>query len=242
MGKLSRKDALPLRKAHADAERTLVARPDPRLGMEVMPWRMMRALTARCPVILGGDYPLVLAGIRSVLATETGLRVAGAVEGAGAALREPGISVGVLVVASAQWTDSHAEALAGLRGQAPGVRVVLLSDEADEARRHQFRLAGGRALLPLRASEREVLAAVRAARPPLSADWAASETGLSEREALVLRHKANGHPNKAIAERLGLSVKTVETYYTRGMEKLGLKSRAEMLRYGVAQGWISSAV
>ena len=49
---------------------------------------------------------------------------------------------------------------------------------------------------------------------------------LSEREEEVLRLVARGHTNKEIAARLDLSVKTVETYKARSMEKLGLDSRA----------------
>ena len=61
---------------------------------------------------------------------------------------------------------------------------------------------------------------------------------LSEREAEVARLTAAGHSNKEIAARLDLSVKTVETYRARSLEKLGLKSRAELVRYAVQQGWL----
>jgi DNA-binding NarL/FixJ family response regulator len=54
----------------------------------------------------------------------------------------------------------------------------------------------------------------------------------------VARLTAAGHSNKEIACRLELSVKTVETYRVRGMEKLGLASRAELVRYAVQQGWL----
>jgi DNA-binding CsgD family transcriptional regulator len=61
---------------------------------------------------------------------------------------------------------------------------------------------------------------------------------LSDREAEVARLTAAGHSNKEIAIRLELSVKTVETYRARGMEKLGLQSRADLVRYAVQQGWL----
>jgi DNA-binding CsgD family transcriptional regulator len=67
----------------------------------------------------------------------------------------------------------------------------------------------------------------------------AAKTGeLSEREAEVAKLTAAGHGNKEIAARLDLSVKTVETYRARSLEKLGLKSRAELVRYAVQQGWL----
>jgi DNA-binding NarL/FixJ family response regulator len=61
---------------------------------------------------------------------------------------------------------------------------------------------------------------------------------LSERELQVAKLTAGGHGNKEIAARLIVSVKTVETYRARSMEKLGIKSRAELVRYAVQQGWL----
>ena len=61
---------------------------------------------------------------------------------------------------------------------------------------------------------------------------------LSEREEEVIRFIAEGFSNKEIAARLSLSVKTVETYKTRSLEKLGLRSRADIVRYAVQQGWL----
>jgi len=64
------------------------------------------------------------------------------------------------------------------------------------------------------------------------------EDALSEREAEVIKQVARGHTNQEIADRLGLSVKTVETYRARAMEKLGLASRAALVRYALARGWL----
>jgi DNA-binding NarL/FixJ family response regulator len=63
---------------------------------------------------------------------------------------------------------------------------------------------------------------------------------LSEREAEVVKRIAHGHSNKEIASQLNLSVKTVETYRARAMEKLGLESRAALVRYALEQGWLRS--
>jgi DNA-binding NarL/FixJ family response regulator len=61
---------------------------------------------------------------------------------------------------------------------------------------------------------------------------------LSERELEVLRLLAWGHNNAEIASRLHLSVRTVETYKARSMEKLGLQSRVDIVRYAVRRGWL----
>ena len=62
---------------------------------------------------------------------------------------------------------------------------------------------------------------------------------LSERETDVVRLIAHGYSNKEIATKLSLSVKTIDTYKTRAMEKLGLHSRAALVRYALQRGWLS---
>jgi DNA-binding NarL/FixJ family response regulator len=59
---------------------------------------------------------------------------------------------------------------------------------------------------------------------------------LSRREREVLRLLAQGHSNQQIADAIGLSVKTVETYRTRLSTKLGLKGRAELYRFAAESG------
>jgi DNA-binding NarL/FixJ family response regulator len=59
---------------------------------------------------------------------------------------------------------------------------------------------------------------------------------LSEREREVLQRVARGHTNSEIATQLSLSVKTVETYRARGMEKLGLRTRAQLMHAALEKG------
>jgi two-component system response regulator NreC len=66
-------------------------------------------------------------------------------------------------------------------------------------------------------------------------------TALSEREAEVVQGVARGYSNRDIATQLTLSVKTVETYRARAMEKLGLDSRAALVRYAVERGWLQTS-
>jgi two-component system, NarL family, response regulator NreC len=65
------------------------------------------------------------------------------------------------------------------------------------------------------------------------------ENALSAREAEIVRLIAQGYRNKEIATQLELSVKTVETYKARAMEKLGIGNRAELVRYAVEHGWLT---
>ena len=61
---------------------------------------------------------------------------------------------------------------------------------------------------------------------------------LTNRQIEVLRLVAEGHRTRDIADRLKLSVKTVETYKSRSMEKLGLRSRVDIVRVGTERGWL----
>jgi DNA-binding NarL/FixJ family response regulator len=63
---------------------------------------------------------------------------------------------------------------------------------------------------------------------------------LSPREEYVLRFIAQGFSNKEIAARMQISTKTVETYKVRATEKLILRTRADIVRYGAAQGWLQN--
>jgi two-component system response regulator NreC len=62
---------------------------------------------------------------------------------------------------------------------------------------------------------------------------------LSDREQQVLKFLALGHTNKQIAEKLFISVKTVETYRARVQEKLGLRGRAALVRYALQRGLLA---
>jgi two-component system, NarL family, response regulator NreC len=62
---------------------------------------------------------------------------------------------------------------------------------------------------------------------------------LSEREREVLKMVALGHTSAEIAEQLSLSIKTVETYRARGMDKLGLRTRAALVRFALQEGLIT---
>ena len=123
-----------------------------------------------------------------------------------------------------------------------------------------MRTSGASGFLLKHAAGRELVAAIRAVlqgrtyvdptlagvalhealRPPQPSQ--ASRDGgperLSPRETQVLRDLALGFTNKEVAERLAVSVKSVETYRARVSEKLGLSGRAELFRYALENGMI----
>ena len=65
-------------------------------------------------------------------------------------------------------------------------------------------------------------------------DW----EDLTERELDVLRLAAHAFSNREIASALGLSVKTVEIHKAKGMRRLGLSGRRELLQFALKHGWL----
>ncbi len=61
---------------------------------------------------------------------------------------------------------------------------------------------------------------------------------LTDRKSETLRQIALGYSNKEIAERLGISVKTVEAHKVNALGKLGMKSRLDIVRYAILQSWM----
>jgi DNA-binding NarL/FixJ family response regulator len=143
--------------------------------------------------------------------------------------------------------------------EAPGVRVMVLTLHEDRAYLKQALDAGVRGYVLKRSAAENLIHAIRAVMvgglyvDPAIANRVfdsaphrgARQPGninipdLTERETEVLKLVALGFTSKEISRRLDVGVKSVETYKARGTEKLGLKSRAEVVRYAAAQGWLS---
>jgi DNA-binding NarL/FixJ family response regulator len=118
---------------------------------------------------------------------------------------------------------------------AAGASGYLLKEAADAELVQAVRdvAAGGRYVHPTlgaRLAQAEVEAARRAADDPLS-----------DREREVLRLLALGHTNQEIAKQLYISVRTAETHRAHIMQKLGLGTRAELVRYALANGMLDDA-
>ena len=127
----------------------------------------------------------------------------------------------------------HAESEFAVRALQAGAAGYLTKQSAAEeliSAVHKV-LAGGRYIT---ASLAEKLAAVVARGP----DTALPHESLSEREFQTLRLLAAGRAVKEIAAQLSLSAKTVSTYRTRVLEKLGVKSTVDLVRYALKHGLV----
>jgi DNA-binding NarL/FixJ family response regulator len=136
--------------------------------------------------------------------------------------------------------------------EAPEAKVLVLSMEDDPSYVRQAFAAGASGYVLKEAADTELVTALRQVaageryvHPALGARLAAAEAEaaaradadpLSEREREVLRLLALGHTNQEIARMLFISVRTAETHRAHIMQKLRLSTRAELVRYALAQG------
>jgi len=211
-------------------------------------------------IVLADDHEVVRSGLRALVDGTTGMAVVGeARDGAEAVLRARELRPDVVVMDVSMPSLDGAQATERIRRDCPGVRVLALTMHEDRGHLTRLMQAGASGYLPKRAAAEELVRAIQVvagggtyvdpllAGSLLGGAGDAGERGpagpgrLSEREADVLRRIAWGASNKEIAVELGISTKTVETYKARIADKLGLRSRTDIVRYAVQQGWLAES-
>lgn len=144
---------------------------------------------------------------------------------------------------------SSLPAIPSILEASPETRVVVLTMQDDPAFAREAMRAGALGYVLKEAADEELVHAVRLAskgetymHPRMGAQLAAQPDGqaergnLTDREVEVLRLIALGHTNGEIAEQLFLSVRTVESHRAHIQQKLGLTSRAELVRHALDTG------
>ena len=208
---------------------------------------------ARRRVFLVDDHPLVREWLASMVALEPDLEVCGQAEAAAAALAAVAQArPDLMVVDLSLPRGSGLDLIKNMQAQFPAVRLLVLSmhDEASVAER-AFR-AGAHGYAVKRESGPRIIDGIRTvlegkfyASPSLTAQLAGRMFGgaahgggspedlLSDREIEVFRLRGQGRSPKEIADRLGVSVKTIASYDARIKEKLGLSDAGELMREAV---------
>jgi DNA-binding NarL/FixJ family response regulator len=210
-------------------------------------------------ILIADDHAIIRDGLKVLLNAQPDLEVVGeASNGQDAFKLADELRPDVVVMDVSMPNGGGAQVTRRIRQSCPSVKVLALSAYEDEVYVRQLLSMGAVGYVLKRAVTDELVRAIRSVLEggtyldPLVAGKVAGgfvnrenngKMGgqLSEREAEVLRLIARGHTNKEIAGQLFLSVKTVETYKTRLGEKLGLHSRAEIVRYALSQGWLQEA-
>jgi DNA-binding NarL/FixJ family response regulator len=210
-------------------------------------------------LLMVDDHPVVLAGLKALLGTDPDFDIIAQARDGRTALRlAVELAPDVVVLDISLPEMNGVELAAALRAERPECRVLVLTVHEERAYLRQLLELGVGGYLLKRSAADELPRAIRVVAaggmyldPAIARKVVAGlsrgrgqtapteQIELSERETEVLRLVAGGHGNKAIASRLNISVKTVETYKARAMDKLGFHSRVELVRYAADQGWLS---
>ncbi len=210
-------------------------------------------------VLLADDHGILRAGLRALLGNEPDIAVVGeAADGEEAVAQATALDPDVIVLDIAMPRLDGLEAARRIRDQGLRARILILTVHAEERYLLPVLRAGGSGYVQKSQADTDLLDAIRTvargdaflypgATRLLLADYLGREgegrergKGLSDRERQVLGLTAEGYSAQEIGERLSLSPKTVETYRERAMQKLGLRSRADLVHYALRSGLLQS--
>jgi two-component system, NarL family, response regulator NreC len=206
-------------------------------------------------VLLVDDHAILRAGLRRVLDAEPDIEVVAEAESAERAIFEAiESSPDVVVLDVVMPGKSGIEGTPELLRAVPDTKILILSMQDDPRYVREAFETGASGYVLKEAADTEVVGAVRTVaageryvHPALGARLVAADVEerkrteadpLSDREREVLRLLALGHTNQEIAKMLFISVRTAETHRAHIMRKLGLSSRAELVRHALEQGLI----
>lgn len=203
-------------------------------------------------IVLADDHTVVRNALRLLLDAEPGFEVVAEAGDAEAAVRYVrGHKPTVLILDLNMPGRSSLEAVPEIRTASPGTEIVVLTMQNEPVYARRALQAGVRGYVLKEAADAELVQAVRSAalgdtylQPTLGAKLAAGvdEHGdeLSERERDVLRLIALGHTNAEIAERLYISIRTVESHRAHIQQKLRVSSRSQLVRYALEHGLVET--
>ena len=206
-------------------------------------------------VFLIDDHGVLRQGLRMLIDAQTDMGVVGEADrGRGAVeaiQRAGGADVVVLDISMPDTTGP--KVAAELQAALPSLKIVALTRHSEKVYVQQMLSNGANGyVLKQRVGDVLLLAIRTVVAGGTYLDPAVAEkmfnqnaplrgtqkADLTPREREVLTMVAWGHTNKEIASVLGITVKTVETHKTNAMQKLEIGSRADLVRYAMAQGWL----
>jgi len=201
-------------------------------------------------ILIADDHGLVRAGLRALLGAEEGLAVVGAARDTAEAIElSAKLRPDVVLMDISMPGDGGIEAARRLKMRSPAAHVLILTIHEDKSMLREAIQAGVSGYILKRAVESELITAIHAVmrgelyihpamtRALLTEPSASKQSTpelvepLTNREIDVLRLIAQGCTNRQMADRLNLSVRTVESHRANLMDKLGLHSRVELVRY-----------
>lgn len=213
-------------------------------------------------VLLVDDHPIVRKGLKSLVSEQGDMEVVGEAGcGSDALLQLKDLRPDVIVLDITLPDINGIQVIERIKQSCLEVKVLVLTMHESSGYLRQVFQIGAAGYLLKRTAGDELIHAIRVVAsggayldPTLAGRMVnalvqnlpqkekedAPKSKLSEREKEVLHLLALGFSNKEIASQLSLSSKTIETYKARLIEKLGLTSRAELVRYALNQGWLQA--
>ena len=213
----------------------------------------------RLRILLADDHKIIRDGLKLLVNEQPDMHVVGEA-GNGREVLEKAreLKPNVVVMDLSMPELNGLQATDRLKEERPEIKVVALTVHEDESYLRQLCQAGAAGYVLKRSAGDELIQAIRTVakgglffdatlanralagqHAPATAKGEPRTAELSEREKDVLIQLAWGYSNKEIAAKLRISVKTVETYKVRIGEKLGLRSRSEIVQYAMRQGWMN---
>ncbi|WP_119153394.1 response regulator transcription factor [Caldimonas tepidiphila] len=215
----------------------------------------------RLRVLLADDHAVLREGLRLLVEAQPDMEVVAQAGGGREAVQLVERLRPDVVVMDVSMPDlDGAEATERLHASCPEVRVLALTRHADQGYLRRLLRAGATGYVLKKSAAEALVGAIRTvgdggtwidpalagalvshllAAPQAEPGEAPHRADLSQREEQVLRLVAWGQSNKEIAAKLGLSVKTVESYKATAQEKLQLRCRTDIVRYALARKWLS---
>lgn len=211
-------------------------------------------------IILADDHPIMLEGLKALLEREPDMEVVGLVmNGRDAVYLTNKLAPDIVIMDVSMPELNGIEATRQILAQHPNVKVIALTIHSDARYAMEMLKAGARGYIPKQCAYEELARAVRSVKmgqaylsPGVTGNLLESLTGqgggskssafssLTPREREILQLLAEGNTSRAVADKINISIKTVDTHKVNIMRKLGLKSLAELVRYAIREG-ISTA-
>jgi two-component system, NarL family, response regulator NreC len=217
-------------------------------------------LGERWKVLLADDHAVLREGLALLVSAQPDMEVVAQARGGREAVSLAQQHRPHVAVLDVSMPDvGGAEAAEQIRAQCPEVRLLALTRHADQGYLRRMLRAGASGYVVKRAAGEALIGAIRTVAnggtyvdPSMAGALLArvirqpgdgstphrTRPALSEREEQVLRLIAWGKSNKEVAAQLGISVKTAEFYKASALEKLQLRSRTDILRHALAEGWL----
>ena len=210
-------------------------------------------------ILLAEDHETIRDGLKLLVNSQPDMEIVGEADNGRVALKLAQELLPDVVVMDVSMPELNGlQATKKLKQVCPKVKVLTLTRHTDDGYLQQLLQAGASGYVLKQSKSAELLRAIRAVvagqtylDPAITekavtqirggkraARGPSPDANLSDRETEVLRLIAWGYINKEIAERLNLSIKTVEVHKANGMRKMGMKSRVDIVRYALLQGWL----